>query len=81
LVLDRTQQLRQRTKNPEFMSNVERLILNSKEARQRLGLASRQTARRIERQGELRMLGQGLRQGSSVPIGSMPQPSQLSLAR
>jgi hypothetical protein len=34
------EQLRKQTKNPEFMSNVEKLILNSKEARLRLRLAS-----------------------------------------
>ncbi len=34
-------QLRARTQNPEFMANVEQLILNSKEARDRLREASK----------------------------------------
>ena len=34
-------QLRDRTHNPEFMANVEQLILNSKEARDRLRDASK----------------------------------------
>ena len=34
-------QLRDRTNNPEFMANVEQLILNSKEARERLRDASK----------------------------------------
>jgi hypothetical protein len=38
-------QLRRRTRNPEFMANVERVILNSKEARERLRHASRQSKR------------------------------------
>jgi hypothetical protein len=39
-------QLRQRTRNPEFMANVERVILNSKEARDRLRELSKRTAPR-----------------------------------
>jgi hypothetical protein len=34
-------QLRDRTHNPEFMANIEQLILNSKEARERLREASK----------------------------------------
>jgi hypothetical protein len=42
-------QLRARTQNPEFMGNVEQLILNSKEARERLREASKRvnTRRRV----------------------------------
>jgi hypothetical protein len=39
-------QLRARTQNPEFMVNVEQLILNSKEARERLRNASKRIGAR-----------------------------------
>ena len=39
-------QLRARTQNPEFMVNVEQLILNSKEARERLRSASKRIGAR-----------------------------------
>lgn len=44
-------QLRERTKNPEFMGNVERLIFNSKEARQRLRLVAQQRGAKGQRVG------------------------------
>jgi hypothetical protein len=37
-------QIRQRMRNPEFMANVQRVILNSKEARERLREASRRNS-------------------------------------
>jgi hypothetical protein len=39
-------QLRQRTRNPEFMANVERVILNSNKARERLREVSKHTTPR-----------------------------------
>jgi hypothetical protein len=41
-------QLRDRTHNPEFMANVEQLILNSKEARDRLREASKRINTRMK---------------------------------
>jgi hypothetical protein len=39
-------QLRERTHNPEFMANVEKVILNSREARERLRVAAKQNQMR-----------------------------------
>lgn len=63
-------QLRKLTKNPEFMGNVEEVILNSKEGRQRLRAASRRHLAYGQKRGRASNVEAGLAEsGHGVGTG------------